>query len=300
MSPPFSASALANRLSPLVFVFLWSTGWIIARYSADYADPLTFLLVRYLSAGAVLFVYALAAGASWPKSPAEWGHALATGVLLHAIYLGGVWWAVRHGLPASISALIAALQPILTALFAPWLVGERVKPMQWLGVVLGFFGIALVLSPKLASVAPGALASALAPIVVNVVAMFSITFGAFYQKRAIHSGDLRTVTVLQYVGAIAVTLPLAWALEPMKIEWNATMFAVLAWSVFAVSIGAIALLLLLIRRGEVSRSAQLIYLVPPTAALQAYALFGEKLSPAQIAGMIVTAAGVAMATRPKP
>ena len=293
---PFAS--LFHRLTPIIFVFLWSTGWIIARYSADYADPLTFLVVRYLCAGLVLFAYALLAGATWPKSATEWGHALASGVLLHALYLGGVWWAIRQGLPASVSALIAALQPILTALFAPWLVGERVRPLQWLGVTLGFLGILLVLSPKLAGVAPGALGTVLAPIAVNVVAMLSITLGSFYQKRHIHSGDLRTVTVLQYAGAIAATLPAAYLIEPMRIEWNGVMIAVLAWSVLAVSIGAIAMLLLLIRRGEVSRSAQLIYLVPPTAAMQAFALFGETLGPAQLVGMAAAVAGVALASRP--
>lgn len=293
-----SQPSLFDRVTPFLFVFLWSTGWIVARYSADYADPLTFLLVRYAGAGLVLLVYALAAGAIWPKSGAEWGHALATGVLLHALYLGGVWWAVRHGVPASISALIAALQPILTALFAPAFVGERIRPLQWLGIGVGFAGLVLVLWPKLATVAPGALGAALAPILINVVGMFAITFGTFYQKRKIRSGDLRTVTVLQYAGAAAATLPAAWLFEPMRIEWNVTMIAVLAWSVLALSIGAIALLLLLIRRGEVSRSAQLIYLVPPTAALQAFILFGERLGATQLAGMAITVAGVALASRP--
>ena len=297
MSSP--ATALFNRAVPLVFVFIWSTGWIVARYSADYADPLTFLLVRYFGAGAVLFAYAIAAGATWPRSRAEWGHALVSGVLLHAIYLGGVWWAVRHGVPASISALIAALQPILTALFAPTFVGERVRPLQWAGIVIGFAGLVLVLWPKLAGVEPGQLGAALAPLAINVVGMIAITLGTFYQKRKIHSGDLRTVTVLQYAGAALATLPVAFLVEPMRIEWNWTMAAVLAWSVLALSIGAIALLLLLIRRGEVSRSAQLIYLVPPTAALQAYVLFGETLSGVQILGMVVTVAGVALASRPK-
>jgi len=297
MSAP--ASSLFNRIVPLLFVFIWSTGWIVARYSADYADPLTFLFVRYAGAGAVLFVYAMAAGAIWPRSKAEIGHALVSGVLLHALYLGGVWWAIRHGVPASISALIAALQPILTALFAPAFVGERVRPIQWAGIFIGFVGLLLVLSPKLASVEPGQLGAALAPIAINVVGMIAITFGTFYQKRKIHSGDLRTVTVLQYVGAAAATLPVAFLVEPMRIEWNWTTATVLAWSVLALSIGAIALLLLLIRRGEVSRSAQLIYLVPPTAAIQAYLLFGETLSAPQIFGMAVTVAGVALASRPK-
>jgi drug/metabolite transporter (DMT)-like permease len=281
----------------LLFVFIWSTGWIVARFSADYADPLTFLSARYACAGVVLLAYALIAGASWPRSGIEWGHAMVSGVLLHAIYLGGVWYAVRNGVPASISALIAAVQPILTAMLAPTIAHERIRPLQWGGIALGFSGLILVLWPKLAGVPVGGLWDVAFPIGINLIGMVGVTLGTFYQKRYIRSGDLRTVTVLQYAGAIIATLPVAYMLEPMRIEWNLTMVLVMAWSALALSIGAIALLLLLIRRGEVSRSAQLIYLVPPTAAVQAYFLFGETLIPLQIAGMALTVAGVALASR---
>ena len=289
--------SLLNRAIPAVFVLLWSTGWVVARYSADYADPLTFLLVRYLLAGVVLIAFATLARAAWPQRGADWGHALVSGVLLHALYLGGVWWAIRHGVPASISALLAALQPILTPLLAPAILGERIRLARWLGVLLGLAGLVLVLSPKLIGVSHEALVASAGPIAVNCAAMLSVTLGTFYQKRFIHSGDLRSVTVLQYAAALAVTLPVAYLLEPMRIDWNPLMIGVMAWSVLALSIGAIALLLLLIRRGEVSRSAQLIYLVPPAASLQAWLLFGESLSPIQIAGMAVTVLGVALASR---
>ncbi|GAC1331752.1 MAG: DMT family transporter [Beijerinckiaceae bacterium] len=296
-SPHASSDRLFRRLAPAVFVLLWSTGWIVARYSADYADPLTFLCTRYACAGAVLAVYAVLAGARWPATPRDFAHAAFSGVLLHAIYLGGVWIAVAHGVPASISALLAALQPILTAALAPLFLRERIGPKQWLGIVFGFIGIVIVLSPKLASVQPGDIGAVTIPLAINVVAMIAVTLGTFYQKRYIHSGDLRTVTILQYAGALAVTLPIAYLIEPVRLEWNTTTVLVLLWSVFAVSIGAIVLLLLLIRRGEVSRAAQLIYLVPPAAAIQAYLLFGEQLSLLQIAGMALTVLGVALASR---
>ena len=286
-----------RRAAPALFVFLWSTGWIVARYAAEYADPLTFLSARYACAGAVLFLYALLAGARWPATAGDWAHAAISGVLLHAIYLGGVWVAVAHGVPASISALLAALQPILTAAFAPLILHERIGAKQWLGIVLGLVGIIIVLSPKLVNVASGQLGAVTIPLLINTLAMFAVTFGTFYQKRYIHSGDLRTVTILQYAGAIAVTLPVACLIEPMRADINATTILVMVWSVLAISIGAIALLLLLIRRGEVSRAAQLIYLVPPTAAVQAYFLFGEQLSLVQIAGMALTVVGVALASR---
>src|SRR6476646_9922132 len=292
-----TSDVLFRRAAPALFVFLWSTGWIVARYSAEYADPLTFLSARYACAGAVLFVYALIAGARWPATPQDFAHAAFSGVLLHAIYLGGVWIAIAQGLPASISALLAALQPILTAALAPLLLHERIELKQWLGIALGFLGIIVVLSPKLAGIAPGELAAVTIPLAINIIAMLAVTAGTFYQKRYIHSGDLRTVTILQYAGAIAVTLPVAWLIEPMRLEINATTILILLWSVFAISIGAIALFLLLIRRGEVSRAAQLIYLIPPTAAVQAWLLFGEQLSPLQLAGMALTVIGVALASR---
>jgi drug/metabolite transporter (DMT)-like permease len=286
-----------RRAAPALFVFLWSTGWIVARYAAEYADPLTFLSARYGCAGAVLFVYALLAGARWPATAADLAHAAMSGVLLHAIYLGGVWVAIAHGVPASISALLAALQPILTAALAPLVLHERIGRKQWLGIVFGLIGIIIVLSPKLVNVAAGELGAVTMPLLINVAAMLAVTAGTFYQKRYIHSGDLRTVTILQYAGAIAATLPVAWLIEPMRLEVNVTTVAIMLWSVLAISIGAIALLLLLIRRGEVSRAAQLIYLVPPTAAIQAYFLFGEQLSLVQIAGMALTVIGVALASR---
>lgn len=292
---PSSPSPLFDRLAPLVFVAIWSTGWIVARYSAEYADPLTFLCFRFGSAGLLLLGLALASGAMFPRTGRQWVHALISGVFLHAIYLGGVWWAIRAGLPASVSALIAAVQPISTALLAPALLGERGSLRRSFGVALGLIGLVLVLWPKLSAAHIGA--GAITIIGVNILAMFGATFGFFYQKRHLPTGDLRAMAGLQYVGAFAVMLPAAFLLEPMRIEWNGTMVLVLAWSVLALSIGAIWLLLLLIRHGEVSRASQLIYLVPPTAAAQAFLLFGESLNALQIAGMAATAAGVAIASR---
>lgn len=289
-------SELFLKIAPGLFVLIWSTGWISARFAAPYADPLTFLSLRYACAGAILAAFAIATGTAWPRGKAA-GHAAFSGVLLHAIYLGGVWWAIARGLPAGISGLIAAVQPILTALLAPRLVGEKITTRHWLGIALGFAGIVLVLWPKLASLSGAALTTALEPLAVNVIAMVSVTFGTFYQKKYLQSGDLRTVTTLQYAGAFAVTLPVAWLTEPMRIEWNTVMLLNLAWAVLALSIGAIGLLLLLIRRGAVSRAAALIYLVPPTVALEAFLLFGETMSALQVLGMGITAIGVALAVR---
>jgi len=288
---------LLERLAPALFVLIWSTGWIAARYAAPHADPLTFLCLRFAFAFAVVTAIALAARAPWPVRGLGLAHALVSGALLHALYLGGVWWAIGHGLPAGISGLIAGLQPILTALLAPGLVGERIGSLQWAGIGVGFAGIALVLQPGLAGLGAERLAAVLAPIGVNVGAMLAVTLGTFYQKRYLATGDLRAMTALQYLGALIVLAPIAYALEPGRLDWNATTILVMAWSVLGLSVGAIGFLLLLIRRGAVSRTAALIYLVPPTVAIEAALLFGETLSALQVAGVALTAAGVALATR---
>lgn len=285
-----------DRLAPPLFVLIWSTGWIAAGYAARTSDPLTFLVVRFALAGLALAALATFAGARWPSRPRDWAAAMVSGVLLHAIYLGGVWWAVRHGLPASISGLLAALQPMLTAALAPILIRERITPLQWLGVLVGLAGVALVLEPRLAGVTDEALRAAALPIVVNVVAMVSVTLGSFFQKRFVASGDLRTTTAAQYLGAALVTAPVALATENLHIGLDATTVLTMLWSVVALSIGAIWLLLALIRRGAVARAAALIYLIPPTVALQAFLLFGEALAPLQIAGMALAALGMALTT----
>jgi len=291
------SSPLFLRSVPLIFTFLWSSGWIVAGYSAQYADALTFLSVRFASAGILLAALSWAVGARWPETPRAWLDCIISGVLLHAIYLCGVWWAVRHGLPAGISGLIAGLQPILTAILAPALVGERISPIRWAGILCGFIGIALVLEPKLVGVAPAALWGVLLPVAINIVGMFAVTFGSFFQKARIVAGDLRTITTIQYLAAFLFTLPLAIALEPMRIEWNLTMALVLAWSVLVLSLGGIGLYLFILRRGEVSRIATFLYLVPALVALEAWFLFGETMSLIQIAGMALTIVGVVLASR---
>lgn len=285
-------------VAPALFVLIWSTGWIVAKYVVPHADPLTFLSVRYASAFLVLAVIALAMRAAWPRTMRATLHAMVSGVLLHTLYLGGVWWAIAHGLPAGISALIAAVQPLMTAALAARLAGERLRLVHLAGIVVGFVGVLGVIAPKLGGVGGEQIRDLGLVIGVNIVAMVSVTFGTFYQKRYIASGDLRTVTALQYVGAFATTLPLAYALEPMRFEVNSETWLALAWSVLVLSIGAIGLMLMMIRRGAVSKVAALIYLIPPTAAVQAWLMFGETLTPVQIACMGVAAFGVFLATRP--
>jgi drug/metabolite transporter (DMT)-like permease len=284
--------------APALFVLIWSTGWIVAKYAAGHADPLTFLAVRFATACVVVGVVAFAMRVVWPKTRAAILHAMFSGVLLHTVYLGGIWWAIAHGLPAGISALIAAVQPLLTAILAATIIGERLRGIHFAGILVGFLGVLGVIAPKLIGASASGFEGLGPVIAINVFSMISVTFGTFYQKKYIASGDLRAVTALQYAGAFLTTLPLALMFEPLRFELVPETWFGMAWSVIVLSIGAIGLMLMMIRRGAVSKVAALIYLVPPTAALQAYLMFGETLSLFQIASMGFAALGVYLATRP--
>lgn len=292
-----NARSLFLKATPLLFAAIWSTGWIMGKYAAMDADPLAFLAVRFACAIVVLVPIVVAIRADLPRGRAALGHAMASGVLLHAVYLGGVWWAIAHGVPAGLSAVIAALQPLMTAALAPMLAGERIGLRRAAGLFVGFAGIALVVSPKLVGLDPAALHAVIGPLAVNVAATLAVTFATFHQKRYAGSGHLLALALLQYVGALAVMVPAAALLGPMHFDLNWRSTATLAWSVLALSIGAIGLLLHLIRCGEVSRAASLIYLVPPAAVIEAWILFGEEVNLLQLFGILVTASGVVLANR---
>jgi drug/metabolite transporter (DMT)-like permease len=283
---------LLARLAPPTFVLIWATGFIVARFVTPYAEPLTFLFVRYLLAILVLGGIVLAARAPWPRSGRDWVNALVAGVLLHGLYLGAVFWSVKHGLPAGISALVAGLQPLATAVLAGPLLRERVSPKRWLGIGIGFAGAALVVAPKLGSGGVPAL-----PLGICLLGMLSITIGTIWQKRTGSTLDLRVNATIQYIGAAAVTLPLVLLTEQGQIAFTWPLIGALAWAVLGLSIGAIGLLLFLIRQGAVVGVATLLYLVPPVAALMAFALFGESLNLIQMIGMGCAALGVALASR---
>jgi drug/metabolite transporter (DMT)-like permease len=286
-----------SRLAPAIFVLLWSTGWVIAKYAGIHADPLTFLVLRYLLAAALFIGFCLVTGAAWPKTWASAGHAMVSGMFLHGLYLGAVWWAIGQGVPAAISGIIAGLQPLMTAAVAPVLIGENLSGQQKLGIVLGFLGIGLAVVPKMLVIDTGTTPIALLPVVVNILGMAAVTYGTIYQKRHLQDGDIRSTAALQYIGALIVTLPAAFFLEEMRVDWNVQLFAALAWAVLGLSMGAIALLLYLIRRGQVSRAASLIYLVPPLAAFQAWLFFDEALTLPMIIGTVIAVTGVYLTNR---
>lgn len=281
------------RLAPVLFVGLWSTGFVVARLAMPHAPALTFLCWRYALSALGLLIWARLVRAPWPQDRREWLHLGITGVLLQAGYLGGVWAAVKLGLSAGLAALIVALQPVLTAIFLEWQGGTgRVRPLQWLGLGLGLGGVMLVVSGKLTLGEATALNLALA-----MLALVSITAGTLYQKFRVTHRDVRTAGVVQMLAALLVSLPLAaWEDEGMRWAQPELLIA-LAWSVLVLTMGASSLLYGLIQRGAAMKVAGLFYLVPPCTALMAWVLFDEPMTWAMALGLLLTAVGVALVQR---
>ena len=280
-------------MGPGVFVVLWSTGFIAGKAGLPYAEALTFLTVRFAIVTVVMLIAALLVGAAWPKGVMI-AHLAVVGLLMHGLQLGGVFSAMQMGLPAGLAALIVSLQPILIAAVVGPLLGERVSLRQWVGFVLGFGGAALVLSERYGlSAAP---ASLVAP-ALAVSGLIGGTAGTLYQKRHCTHANLWTSAVIQYAAATVPVALLAARFETMAIIWSGPFIAALAWLVLALSVGAISLLYLLIRRGAVSKLASYFFMVPPTTALIAWAMFGEHLGVVALAGMAVAALGVVLVQR---
>lgn len=279
------------RLAPFLFVLLWSTGFLGAKLGLPHAGPLAFLLVRYIAVITLMTAIALAFRAPWPRDARQWFHIGVSGLLLHAFYLGGVFVAIHFGLPAGIAALVVGLQPLLTATVAGRLLGESVMPRQWLGLVLGFVGVALVLSDKLGTGFGG---EAMLP---AIVALLAITAGTLYQKRFCPHFDWRSGAVAQFLPTAVVTALVVFALDDFRIDWTGEFVVALGWLVLVLSIGAISLLNWLIRHGSAVNVASLFYLTPPTTALLAWALFGETLTGAALVGMAIAVFGVYLSRR---
>ena len=280
------------RAAPGVFVLLWATGFMVARLVAPHADPLTFLVVRFGLSAAVFAAIAVVSGARWPRSLNAWRNLVVVGVLMQGIYLGGVFWSVHHGLPAGISALVTGLQPLLTAMLSFWLLGERVRARRWCGIGVGFAGVLMVLAPQLAR-AGGA---GLWPLLACGVSTLATTLGTIWQKRTGATVDLRVSGAVQFGAAAAVLAPFALLLEAGRFDGSWQVLAGLAWGIVGLSLGAVTLLLVLLRRGAVAGVASLMYMVPPVAAGLGYWCFGDTLNALQMAGMAVAAIGVWVAS----
>ena len=274
---------------PLFFVVLWSSGFIVAKFGLPYAPPLTFLILRFLGVLVFLVPAVLLLRAPWPRGKIR--QIALAGLLVQAGYLSGVWCAIKLGMPAGLSALIVGMQPILTAFAAP-LIGEKVRPRQWLGLVFGLGGVGLVVAAKiqLAGLPVDAIA-------LCVLALLSITAGTLYQKRYCPHFDLRTGTIIQFAASLLIVVPLAvifegWTPDFAAVQWTPRFFGALLWSVLGLSIGAIFLLFALIRRSNATQVTSLLYLTPPTTAVMAWLMFGEVFNALGIAGMVLAVTGV--------
>ncbi|ESW77855.1 MULTISPECIES: DMT family transporter [unclassified Mesorhizobium] len=281
-----------KRFIPASFVVLWATGFIGARYAMPWAEPFTFLAARFVIAALLLAGLMLVLG-SKRATRAEALHATVSGILMHGIYLGAVFWAIHRGMPAGLSALIVGLQPLITAVLAGRFLGEAILPRHWAGLAVGLVGVIIVLWPKLGALGGGVTPETLAASLVSVLGMSA---GTIWQKRYASGGDLVAATMWQYIGGGSLMILASLALETHTVIINGELIFAMAWLVLVLSIGAIFLLMVMIRDGEMSKVASLFYLVPAVTAVIAWALFGERLSLVQIVGMAIATLGVGLAT----
>ena len=274
--------------APMVFVLLWSTGFIGARLTAPDAEPLSFLVWRFGIVAVVLTLWSVVVKAPW-LGWRQARHALVAGALMHGCYLGSVYWAVFNGMPAGVSALIIGLQPLMTAFIAAPVLGEKVTARHWLGLVVGIAGVALVVWPRLTFTGSG-----ITPVTVLISIIGTLCFaaGSIYQKHYCVGHDLRTGNVFQFVGGTIVVFIGAWFMESFQVAWTMPVVFAMFWTVLVLSIGAITLLYKMIRLGNVSKVAGMFYLVPAVTAVIAWLWFGETLLIIQMIGMAVCAAAV--------
>jgi drug/metabolite transporter (DMT)-like permease len=288
MSIDRSSSALQPlvRFAPAFFILIWASGYVVAKFAAPHAEPMTFLLWRFVGTTVLMLSLAVLGGIRWP-SLGDAGHLAIAGIGMQACYLGGVWVAISQGMPAGVSALIVNLQPVLTAAFAS-LVHERVSSRQWMGVALGFSGVVLVVWQKLVSSGT----PLMMPTLLCLFALLAMTGGTLYQKRHVPVFDLRAGQAIQAIASIVVMLPVAFAFESFRIEWNAQVILAMLWSVLVLTGGGISLMFMMLRQGRATTVTSYMYLVPAVTALMAWAMFGESLSPLALVGMAVTLLGI--------
>ena len=290
------AQSLKLTLAPWLFILVWACGYIVAKYATPYAPPLTFLSLRFAGCIALMAVLAWYARAALPRGAAFW-HTAVAGVLIHFGYLAGCWMGIAQGMPAGVAALIVNMQPVLTALFAYYL-GEQVTRRQWLGLVVGFAGVAMVLSTKLGL--SNAASFGWAATALMFGALFSMTVGTLYQKRFCPGLDLRASQVVQFGASLLVSAPLAWGLETQPVLWTVQLWGALLFSIFILSGVGITLFLWLIQRGQATRVTGYMYWVPPVSSLMAWQMFGEQLSAIALCGFAAVALGVYWVTHIAP
>ena len=288
-----AAHARRQLAFPLLFVVLWSTGFIAAKYGLPYAPPLTFLLYRFALVAALMVAVALASGATWPATREEVGHVVVAGWLVHGLYLGGVFVAIANGMSAGMAAMLVGVQPIMTVLLARGWLGERVAARQWLGLALGLVGVWLVVWHKVAFTDDARALTAI------LLALIGISVGTLYQKRYCSHVDLRCSAVIQFTSCAIAYVPLVLLFEHESVTWTPQFVFALGWAVVVLSVGAISLLYWLLRHGAASNVAGLFFLVPAVTAVMAWLLFDETLGALAIGGMVLISFGVALARQSK-
>lgn len=260
----------------------------MAGVVAGHAEPLTFLTVRHGLSAVVFIALSLSVGAAWPRDPRTWRDAMIAGMLLHGLYIGGVFWSVSRGLPAGLTALVTGLHPLFTAMLALPLLHERLNPRQWTGIAVGVLGVALIVVPRV----EGVDGVPMLPLLVALLATLSLTLGTIWQKRSRPQMDLRMNAAIQFLGAFILTLPIAILTEAGRFDARSpALWGALAWAVLGLSVGGISILLALLERGAASKVAPLLYLAPPLAALIAFVAFGEPITAIQLVGMVLAVAG---------
>jgi drug/metabolite transporter (DMT)-like permease len=281
---------LAARAAPAIFVVLWSTGFIGTKYVLHSAEPLTYLAIRMALVVALMALIVAVARPPWPGRSGV-GHSIVAGLLVHGFYLGGTAIAIAHSIPAGLSALIPGLQPILTSTLANRWLGERVTPLQWMGLLLGLAGVVLILHgrPMTGEAGWGWLASG--------VSLVSITLGTLYQRHYCGQIDWRTGNLVQYVAVTIFFGAGAWLFESNVVHWTSEFVLSVIWLAVVLSIGSIGLLYWLIRRSAATSVASLFYLVPAVTAVMAYLLFDERLDTIAMIGMVACAAAVFLVNR---
>lgn len=278
-------------LVPWIFVFLWSTGFIAAKFTVQYAPPFQLLFLRGAFSCVVFLLMAIVTGVKFP-SPKGAIHQLQVGLLLHSVFLGGCFYAIHRGIPAAIVALITGLQPVLTAIYVSVFEKHRLNLRRWAGVLVGFTGVFLVLSPgkQPFHIEPWALASAL-------LGLLGVTAGTLYQKKVHNDGHVLTATFFQYVSLTLSMGLLSYATETQATQWNLSFILGLIWLVIGVSVTAILLLIFMIRSGESTKVATYFYLVPVLTAIEAWVLFGETVTGTTLLGMGVAIVGMLLVLR---
>jgi drug/metabolite transporter (DMT)-like permease len=291
MSRP-AALAFTIPTLPLLFVLMWSSGYVVGKIGLPDAAPFTLLFLRFGAAALVLLLAAVLARAPWPASARQFGHLVVVGLLIQSLQFSGLYTGLKLGVTAGISALIVGTMPVFTALGASLLLGEKVGAKQWLGLVGGLLGVALVVADRL-----GAGTAAPAGYAAVALSLAGITLGTLYQKKYCAGMDLRTGGFVQLGVASVVALYLSLRFEGFAVHWTPRLLFASSWLSLVNSIGAISLLFVMMRKGEASKVASLFYLVPGVTALMGFAVLGETLSPAAVAGFFVTATAVWLCTR---